>query len=55
MIYWTPFQVLDEYQKNFGDSWRAVQADNTQPWPYLNEALTKFQVFSNFLLSCYII
>ncbi|XP_057967688.1 VAMP-like protein YKT61 [Malania oleifera] len=36
-------QVLDEYQKNFGDSWRTVQADNTQPWPYLNEALTKFQ------------
>ncbi|KAG5559541.1 hypothetical protein RHGRI_009166 [Rhododendron griersonianum] len=36
-------QVLDEYQKNFGDSWRAVKVDNTQPWPYLNEALTKFQ------------
>ncbi|GFY93566.1 SNARE-like superfamily protein [Actinidia rufa] len=36
-------QVLDEYLKNFGDSWRAVQADNTQPWPYLNEALTRFQ------------
>jgi synaptobrevin family protein YKT6 len=37
-------QVIDEYQKNFGDSWRAAQADSTQPWPYLNEALTKFQV-----------
>ncbi|OVA13496.1 Synaptobrevin [Macleaya cordata] len=36
-------KVLDEYQKNFGDSWRTVQADSTQPWPYLNEALTKFQ------------
>ncbi|PSS21026.1 VAMP-like protein [Actinidia chinensis var. chinensis] len=36
-------QMLDEYQKNFGDSWRSVQADNTQLWPYLNEALTKFQ------------
>ncbi|KAG1327954.1 VAMP-like protein YKT61 [Cocos nucifera] len=35
--------VLDEYQKTFGDSWRAVQADATQPWPYLNEALMKFQ------------
>ncbi|PSS36151.1 VAMP-like protein [Actinidia chinensis var. chinensis] len=44
-MYWQCLvpQVLDEYQKNFGDSWRAVQADNTQPWPYLNEALTKFQ------------
>lgn len=37
-------QVLDEYQKNFGDSWKTVQADNTQQWPYLTEALTKFQV-----------
>ncbi|KAH7847086.1 hypothetical protein Vadar_021701 [Vaccinium darrowii] len=36
-------QVLDEYQKNFGDSWRTVQADSAQPWPYLNQALTKFQ------------
>ncbi|KAF9680675.1 hypothetical protein SADUNF_Sadunf06G0146300 [Salix dunnii] len=36
-------QVIDEYQKNFGESWRAAQADNSQPWPYLNEALTKFQ------------
>ncbi|KAF1895610.1 hypothetical protein Lal_00041891 [Lupinus albus] len=36
-------QVLEEYQKAFGESWRTVQADSTQPWPYLNEALTKFQ------------
>ncbi|CAL5374439.1 unnamed protein product [Camellia sinensis] len=36
-------KVLDEYQKNFGDSWRTVQTDSTQPWPYLNEALAKFQ------------
>lgn len=43
-------QVLDEYQKNFGDSWRAVKVDNTQPWPYLNEALAKFQVSTDFAL-----
>ncbi|XP_077221341.1 VAMP-like protein YKT61 [Tasmannia lanceolata] len=36
-------QVLDEYQKNFRESWRTVQQDAAQPWPYLNEALTKFQ------------
>ncbi|KAL5706234.1 VAMP-like protein ykt61 [Ranunculus cassubicifolius] len=36
-------KVLDEYQQNFGDSWRSVQADATQPWPYLKESLTKFQ------------
>ncbi|KAL2534829.1 VAMP-like protein YKT61 [Abeliophyllum distichum] len=36
-------QVLDEYRKNFGDSWKTVQADSVQPWPYLNEALAKFQ------------
>ncbi|KAK1380377.1 hypothetical protein POM88_027121 [Heracleum sosnowskyi] len=36
-------QLIDEYQKNFGESWRTVQADNAQPWPYLNEALAKFQ------------
>ncbi|KAK9150076.1 hypothetical protein Syun_008385 [Stephania yunnanensis] len=36
-------KVLDEYQKNFGDSWRTIQSDVTQPWPYLNESLTKFQ------------
>ncbi|CAN4084434.1 unnamed protein product [Withania somnifera] len=36
-------QVLDEYLKNFGESWKSVQSDNAQPWPYLNEALAKFQ------------
>ncbi|KAG6413048.1 hypothetical protein SASPL_125747 [Salvia splendens] len=36
-------QVFDEYLKNFGDSWQTVQADNSQEWPYLSEALTKFQ------------
>ncbi|KMZ73205.1 hypothetical protein ZOSMA_150G00040 [Zostera marina] len=36
-------KVIDEYHKSFGESWRAVQADSTQPWPYLTEALTKFQ------------
>ncbi|XP_020583174.1 VAMP-like protein YKT61 [Phalaenopsis equestris] len=35
--------VLDEYQKAFGESWIQIQTDVTQPWPYLNEALTKFQ------------
>ncbi|XP_042509343.1 VAMP-like protein YKT61 [Macadamia integrifolia] len=36
-------QIVDEYQKNFGESWRTQQADATQPWPYLTGALTKFQ------------
>ncbi|XP_073031341.1 VAMP-like protein YKT61 [Primulina eburnea] len=36
-------QVLDEYIKNFSDSWKTVQADSTQPWPYLTEAIAKFQ------------
>ncbi|KVH13227.1 hypothetical protein Ccrd_025935, partial [Cynara cardunculus var. scolymus] len=36
-------EVLDEYRKNFSDSWKAVQADCSQAWPYLDEALTKFQ------------
>jgi len=36
-------KVLDEYQKNFGDSWRTIQLDANQSWPYLNDALTKFQ------------
>ncbi|XP_009802668.1 VAMP-like protein YKT61 [Nicotiana sylvestris] len=36
-------QVLDEYLKSFGESWKTVQSDNAQPWPYLNEALAKFQ------------
>ncbi|KAF3452978.1 hypothetical protein FNV43_RR03411 [Rhamnella rubrinervis] len=36
-------QVLDEYQKAFGDSWRTIQSDSSQPWPYLNDALMKFQ------------
>uniref|UniRef100_A0A1D1Z189 VAMP-like protein YKT61 n=1 Tax=Anthurium amnicola TaxID=1678845 RepID=A0A1D1Z189_9ARAE len=36
-------KVLDEYQRSFGESRRTVQADVSQPWPYLNEALTKFQ------------
>ncbi|XP_072981138.1 VAMP-like protein YKT61 [Typha angustifolia] len=36
-------KVLDEYQKVFGESWRATQTDATQPWPYLNDALAKFQ------------
>ncbi|KAH7546204.1 hypothetical protein FEM48_Zijuj01G0175800 [Ziziphus jujuba var. spinosa] len=43
-------QVLDEYQKAFGESWRAAQADGNQPWPYLNDALTKFQACAFFYL-----
>lgn len=35
--------VLDEYQRAFGESWRTVQADATEPWKYLNDALTKYQ------------
>ena len=42
--------MLDEYQKSFGESWRTVQADGAQPWPYLNEALAKFQVSVFFLI-----
>lgn len=29
-----------------------MKVDNTQPWPYLNEALAKFQVSTSFALSC---
>ncbi|KAL2321153.1 hypothetical protein Fmac_030122 [Flemingia macrophylla] len=36
----------DEYQKKFGESWRTAQEDNSQPWPYLNEALQKFQAWA---------
>ncbi|RZC93893.1 hypothetical protein C5167_016581 [Papaver somniferum] len=36
-------KVLDEYEKNFGHSSKTALADATQPWPYLTEALTKFQ------------
>ncbi|OEL24464.1 VAMP-like protein YKT61 [Dichanthelium oligosanthes] len=35
--------VLEEYQKTFGESWRTTKADATQPWQYLNDALTKYQ------------
>nr|CAB3479524.1 unnamed protein product [Digitaria exilis] len=35
--------VLEEYQKTFGESWRTTKTDATQPWQYLNDALTKFQ------------
>jgi synaptobrevin family protein YKT6 len=40
-------KVLDEYQKAFGDSWKAATKDATdaaQQWPFLTDALTKFQV-----------
>ncbi|CAI9094722.1 OLC1v1030509C1 [Oldenlandia corymbosa var. corymbosa] len=36
-------QVLDEYEKEFGDSRKSAQTDSNQPWPYLSEALSKFQ------------
>ncbi|MCL7047279.1 hypothetical protein MKW94_016478, partial [Papaver nudicaule] len=36
-------KVLDEYQNFFGDTWRNVQADSTEPWQFLNDLLTKFQ------------
>ncbi|CAL5198242.1 unnamed protein product [Lathyrus oleraceus] len=36
-------KVLDEYQQSFGESWRTIQEDSTQTWPYLNDALMKFQ------------
>jgi len=35
--------VLDEYQKAFGESRRSIQTDVSEPWGYLNEALTKYQ------------
>eukprot|EP00252_Welwitschia_mirabilis_P002188 TRINITY_DN12090_c0_g1_i2.p1 TRINITY_DN12090_c0_g1~~TRINITY_DN12090_c0_g1_i2.p1 ORF type:complete len:233 (-),score=35.72 TRINITY_DN12090_c0_g1_i2:312-1010(-) len=35
--------IIEEYVKTFGESWRTVQSDSSQSWPYLNEALTKFQ------------
>lgn len=44
-------QVLDEYSISFGESWRNSQADGTQPWPYLDQALTKFQVSMYLIVS----
>ena len=43
VIKYDVLQVLDEYQQSFGESWRTVQEDSTQTWPYLNDALMKFQ------------
>ncbi|KAJ7517834.1 hypothetical protein O6H91_21G041600 [Diphasiastrum complanatum] len=37
------FLVLDEYQQKFGNTWQNAQSDNNEAWPYLTEALTKFQ------------
>ncbi|KAG7538418.1 Synaptobrevin [Arabidopsis suecica] len=34
-------QVLDAYQTDFGETWRS--AKSSQPWPYLKEALEKYQ------------
>jgi synaptobrevin family protein YKT6 len=36
-------QVLDEYQTTFGNTWQTKTTDSTDPWPYLPDALTKFQ------------
>ncbi|BAD87240.1 putative NTGP1 [Oryza sativa Japonica Group] len=35
--------VLEEYHKTFGERWRTAKTDNTQPWQYLDDALTKYQ------------
>ncbi|AED97008.1 ATGP1-like protein [Arabidopsis thaliana] len=34
-------QVLDVYQKDYGDTWRFE--NSSQPWPYLKEASDKFR------------
>ncbi|CAA7032371.1 unnamed protein product [Microthlaspi erraticum] len=36
-------QVLDEYQKGFGEAWRSAKEDSSEPWAYLDGALKKFQ------------
>ncbi|XP_051228510.1 VAMP-like protein YKT61 [Lolium perenne] len=36
-------KVLEEYQKSFGESWRTAEEDATQPWEYLDDALTRYQ------------
>ncbi|KAI5083500.1 hypothetical protein GOP47_0003243 [Adiantum capillus-veneris] len=36
-------KVLDEYERVFGNSWLTVAADKAESWPFLNEALVKYQ------------
>ncbi|KAL2653111.1 hypothetical protein R1flu_021239 [Riccia fluitans] len=36
-------KVLDEYQAKFGNSASARTEDNNEPWPFLQEALQKYQ------------
>eukprot|EP00246_Nothoceros_aenigmaticus_P006257 TRINITY_DN19059_c0_g1_i1.p1 TRINITY_DN19059_c0_g1~~TRINITY_DN19059_c0_g1_i1.p1 ORF type:complete len:202 (-),score=32.71 TRINITY_DN19059_c0_g1_i1:487-1092(-) len=36
-------KVLDEFQQKFGNSWQNARTDSEEPWPYLPEALMKFQ------------
>uniref|UniRef100_A0ACD5X9Y5 Uncharacterized protein n=1 Tax=Avena sativa TaxID=4498 RepID=A0ACD5X9Y5_AVESA len=36
-------KVLEEYQKNFGESWRTAEDKATQTWEYLDDALMKYQ------------
>lgn len=43
-------QVVDEYEKSFGNSWRSAQADSTQSWPYLEQAIARFQVVLYFFI-----
>uniref|UniRef100_A0A0E0JU06 Uncharacterized protein n=1 Tax=Oryza punctata TaxID=4537 RepID=A0A0E0JU06_ORYPU len=35
--------VMEEYHKTFGETWRTAKTDTTQPWQYLDDALTKYQ------------
>ncbi|KAH7281624.1 hypothetical protein KP509_36G055700 [Ceratopteris richardii] len=36
-------KVLDEYQRNFGDSWQSIKTDKLDVWPFLNDALARYQ------------
>ncbi|EFJ18584.1 hypothetical protein SELMODRAFT_112680 [Selaginella moellendorffii] len=36
-------EVLDKYEQTFGNSWRQLKADKQHAWPWLDEALKKFQ------------
>lgn len=36
-------KVLDEYERVFGNMWLTVASDKVESWPFLNEALVKYQ------------
>ncbi|CAM6095390.1 unnamed protein product [Calypogeia fissa] len=36
-------KVLDEYTQKFGNSWQRQTTDSAEPWPYLAEALQRYQ------------